>query len=80
MDESAASVHHLLLAYTLMMIDWLRPLWLMFYSPARGMSEARDRAPLVPAMVIAFVAQTGYLFFTEWLYRHGSVGLRSLLL
>ncbi len=64
----------------MMMIDWLRPLWLMFYSPARGVSEARDRAPLVPAMVIAFVVQTGYLFFTEWLYRHGSFGLRSLLL
>jgi tetratricopeptide (TPR) repeat protein len=62
------------------MLDWLRPLWLMFYSPARAMSEARSRAPLVPAMILAFLAQAGYLFFTEWLYRPGASGLRSMLL
>lgn len=62
------------------MLDWLRPLWLMFYSPASGIGEARDRAPLVPAMLLAFLAQAGYLFFTDWLFRQNATGLRSLLL
>jgi tetratricopeptide (TPR) repeat protein len=61
------------------MLDWLRPLWLMFYAPASGISEARDRAPLVPAMLLAFLAQAGYLFFTEWLFRQSAFSLRGLL-
>ncbi len=61
------------------MLDWLRPLWLMFYSPARAVSEARDNAPLLPAMLLAFLAQAVYLFFTEWIYRQGALGLRSVL-
>jgi tetratricopeptide (TPR) repeat protein len=40
----------------------------MFYAPMRGMSEARDRAPLVPAMVIAFLTQLGYASYTQWPY------------
>jgi tetratricopeptide (TPR) repeat protein len=52
----------------------------MFYSPARSVSAARERAPLLPALLMAFLAQTGYLFFTEWLYRPGASRLRSALL
>ena len=52
-----------------MMFDWFRPLVLMFFSPTRGMSEARDRAPLLPSLLLAFFSQAGYLYFTEWLFR-----------
>lgn len=49
-------------------MDWLRPLLLMFYAPARGMKEARDRAPLAPAMLVALLAHTAYLLYTQWPY------------
>lgn len=62
------------------MLDWLRPLVLMFYSPVRGMSEARERAPLFPALLLAFLSQAGYLMFTEWLYRSATPGRRTLAL
>ena len=39
------------------MLDWLRPLLLMFYAPARGMSEVRDRAPLALAALLALIVQ-----------------------
>lgn len=39
---------------------------MMFYAPARGMSEVRDRAPLAPAMLLALLAQLGYAFCTQW--------------
>lgn len=47
-------------------MNWLRPLLMMFYAPARAMSEVRDRAPLATAMLLAFVAQVGYIFYTQW--------------
>ncbi len=34
-------------------MDWLRPLLLMFYAPARGMAEVRDRVPLGQAALLA---------------------------
>ena len=48
------------------MTNWLRPLVMMFYVPARGMREVRDRAPLAPAMLLALLAQVGYVFYTQW--------------
>ena len=39
---------------------------MMFYVPARGMREVRDRAPLAPAMLLALLAQVGYVFYTQW--------------
>ena len=48
------------------MSDWLRPLLLMFYAPARGMAEVRDRAPLGQAALVAFVAHGAYLLFVLW--------------
>jgi tetratricopeptide (TPR) repeat protein len=39
---------------------------MMFYAPARGMSEVRDRAPLAPAMLLALLAQVGYVVYTQW--------------
>jgi len=39
---------------------------MMFYAPARGMSEVRERSPLGPAMLLALLAQVGYGFYTQW--------------
>jgi tetratricopeptide (TPR) repeat protein len=38
------------------MLSPLRPLLLMFYAPTRAMREARDRAPLLQAVLIAVLA------------------------
>jgi tetratricopeptide (TPR) repeat protein len=59
------------------MLDWLRPLLLMFYAPARGMSEVRDRAPLVPAMLVALVAQVVYTPVMQWLLSGGAFVLHG---
>ncbi len=48
------------------MFDLLRPLLLMFYAPARGMAEVRDRAPLGFAALLAFVAHGAYMLFVLW--------------
>src|SRR5918912_1987383 len=59
------------------MMNWLRPLLMMFYAPARGMSEVRDRSPLAPAMLLAFLAQMGYGFCLFWrpiISKFGSYG------
>jgi tetratricopeptide (TPR) repeat protein len=53
-------------------MDWLRPLLLMFYSPARGMAEARDRAALGPAFALALAAQTTLLAYVLWPYTFGA--------
>jgi tetratricopeptide (TPR) repeat protein len=50
------------------MTDWLRPLLMMFYAPARAMSEVRERSPLAPAMLLALLAQIAYAFYTQWQY------------
>ncbi len=48
------------------MNNWLRPLLMMFYAPARGLSEIRERSPLGPAMLLALLAQVGYVTYTQW--------------
>ena len=45
------------------MLDWLRPLLMLFYAPARGMAEVRDRASLGRAAVLALLAQAGYVLY-----------------
>jgi tetratricopeptide (TPR) repeat protein len=50
------------------MLDWLKPLPLMFYAPRRGMAAVRDRAPLGAAAVLALAAQSAYELFTQWPY------------
>lgn len=47
-------------------MNWLRPLLMMFYAPARGMSEVRDRSPLGVAMLLALLSQVGYITYTQW--------------
>jgi len=48
------------------MSDWLRPLLLMFYAPARGMAEARDRAPLGQAALLALLLQVAHTVYSQW--------------
>jgi len=50
---------------------------MMFYAPARGMREVRDHSPLATSMLIALLAQIGYISYTQWRFinpaftRHG---------
>jgi tetratricopeptide (TPR) repeat protein len=55
------------------MMNWLRPLLMMFYAPTRGMSEVRDRSPLAPAMLLALLAQIGYAFCTQWRFLNPAI-------
>jgi tetratricopeptide (TPR) repeat protein len=48
------------------MYDWLRPLLMMFYAPARGMAEVRDRAPLLQAALLALLLQAAHTLYTQW--------------
>lgn len=47
-------------------MDWLRPLLMMFYAPARGMAEVRDRAPLGQAALLAVLLQGAHLLVAHW--------------
>lgn len=48
-------------------LDWLRLLLMVFYAPARGLREVRDRAPLAAVGLMALVSQLLYIFSTQWL-------------
>ena len=48
------------------MADWLRPLLLMFYAPARGMAEVRDRVPLGQAALLALLLQVAHTVYAQW--------------
>lgn len=47
-------------------MDWLRPLLLMFYAPARGMAEVRDRVPLGQAALLAVLLQVAHSLVEQW--------------
>jgi cytochrome c-type biogenesis protein CcmH/NrfG len=55
------------------MLDWLKPLPMMLYAPARGMALARDRAPLGAAALVALVAQSAYELYTRWPFVGGGL-------
>jgi Tfp pilus assembly protein PilF len=57
------------------MADWLRPLLMMFYAPARAMSEVRERSLLAPAMLLALLAQIASVFCTQWQFLRPAFGL-----
>ena len=61
------------------MLDWLKPLPLMFYAPRRGMAAVRDRAPLGAAALLALAAQSAYELFTQWPYLAGGFALSAPL-
>ena len=56
------------------MIDWLRSLLMIFYAPARGMREMRDRS-LAPVAIIALLSQVAYGLVAKKLAGAGSVGI-----
>jgi tetratricopeptide (TPR) repeat protein len=49
-------------------IDWLRLLSMIFYAPARGLREVRDRAPLAPAALVALITHAIFFFVIAFLY------------
>lgn len=57
------------------MLDWLRLVLMIFYAPARGIGEVRDRAALAQAGLLALITQIVYFLVTQWL-----AGERSLIL
>jgi tetratricopeptide (TPR) repeat protein len=48
------------------MLDWLKPLLMIFYAPARALSLVRDRAPLGTAALLALVAQIAHELVARW--------------
>ncbi|MBV8858181.1 MAG: tetratricopeptide repeat protein [Acidobacteria bacterium] len=59
-------------------MDWLRPLLMMFYAPARGMAEVRDRAPLGRAALLALLAQSAHGLCGLWPALAGAVGVAGM--
>ena len=57
------------------MPDALRLLLLIFTRPLAGLREVRDRAPLLPALALAFAANLAYFLVTQWNYWLKSAGL-----
>lgn len=47
-------------------MDWLKPLLMMFYAPARGMALVRDRAPLGQAAFLAVLLSVGHTLMSQW--------------
>jgi tetratricopeptide (TPR) repeat protein len=60
------------------MTNWLRLLFMIFYSPVRGMREIRDRS-LAPVAFFAFLSQAAYSFLTDRFSGAGSSGIVSEL-
>ena len=60
------------------MIDWLRSLLMIFYAPARGMREMRDRS-LAPLAFIALASQVAYGLVTKRLAGAAGIGVVSEL-
>ena len=58
------------------MIDWLRSLLLIFYAPARGMREMRDRS-LAPVAFIALLSQVAYGLVTKKFAGASGIGIFS---
>jgi tetratricopeptide (TPR) repeat protein len=51
---------------------------MMFYAPARGMAEVRDRAPLGGATLLALLAQGAHLLFGFWPLISGVFGMAGI--
>ena len=59
-------------------MDWLRPLLRMFYAPARGMAEVRDRAALGEAALLALAAQGAHALYGMWPVLAGTFGAAGM--
>jgi tetratricopeptide (TPR) repeat protein len=62
------------------MLDWLKPLLLMFYAPARGMALVRERAPLGQAALVAFAAYGAHELYVVAPRLTSPAALREVLL
>ena len=60
------------------MLDWLKPLLMMFYAPARGMALVRERAPLGQAALVAFAAYGAHELYVAAPRLAGLVELREV--
>ena len=60
-------------------MNWLRPLLMMFYAPARGMAEVRDRASLGPAALVALLALSAHALSGLWPALAGVMGAAGML-
>lgn len=58
-------------------LDWLRLLLMIFYAPARGLREVRDRAALAPVALLALAAHVSFLLVLTNLFLPGFVALRN---
>src|SRR3982751_3999184 len=61
------------------MIEWLRPLLMLFYAPVRGMNEVRDRAPLARSALLALLTQAAYALYMQWPLLKGSIALHGIV-
>jgi tetratricopeptide (TPR) repeat protein len=59
------------------MIEWSRPLLMIFYAPMRGLDEVRERAPLAATALVALLAHAGFILFTQWLFLRSAFTLRG---
>ncbi|MCA1815202.1 MAG: tetratricopeptide repeat protein [Acidobacteria bacterium] len=62
------------------MLDWLKPLLMMFYAPARGMALVRERAPLGQAALVALVAYAAHALYVAAPTLTGAVAVREVFL
>jgi len=63
------------------MLDWLQPLLMMFYAPARGMGTVRERVPLGAAALVALAAGAAHAFYAQQAAgARGLAGLRDALI
>ncbi len=61
------------------MLNWLRLVLMMFYAPARGMKEVRDRGSLASVGLVALIAHAAFFFCLSWFYLGHVVNARRPL-
>lgn len=61
------------------MLDWLKLLLMIFYAPARGMREVRDRSSLAASGLLALLAQGGLIYYLFAVYLRNFINVRHPL-
>ena len=61
------------------MLDWLRLLLMVFYAPARGIREVRDRGALAATGLLALIANVAFLLVVAGMFLPAMVNLRHPL-
>jgi len=57
------------------MLDWLRLVLMIFYSPTRGLREVRDRGSMSASAAIALLVNSGFLFYLAGFYLRSFVNI-----